>query len=179
MDPFLGEIRAFTWPWAPTGWHLCDGSVLQNSQYQALAALLGNLYGGDGKTTFGLPDLRGRTGMHFGVDKNGIVYQQGSQGGAETVTLTTAQIPPHDHDVNAVSNKADKAIINGNFPAVPSATILTPAPIYTIPLTLDDCVPLVGTSVQDDGGGGPHGNMQPFLVTNFCIATAGLWPPRQ
>lgn len=179
MDPFIGEIRAFTWAWAPTGWHLCDGSILQIKQYQALASLLGNMYGGDGKTTFGLPDLRGRTGMHFGVDINGTTYQQGAQGGAETVTLTTDQIPPHYHDVNAYTGKADRAAINGNFPAQPTATIVTPAKIYAVPTEQSQTVTLVGSSVQTYGGGASHNNMQPFQVLNFCIATAGIWPPRQ
>lgn len=181
MEPFLGEIRLFPWPWAPTGWLLCNGAVLPIVNNQALASLLGNRYGGDGKTTFGVPDLRGRVPVDMGTSAD-ITYAQGDVGGAEGVALTMATMPPHSHDTYGFDqSNATKAIINGNLPG--KATLSTTGsatPIYSsMPNPLAETIALNSATIGPTGAGAPHPNMQPFLVLNFCIASSGLWPPQQ
>lgn len=181
MDPFLGEVRIFSWSWAPQGWALCNGALLPTQQNPALNALLGQTYGGNGTTQFALPDLRGRTPVHMGIGQDGITYQQGKAGGAEAVTLTAATMPQHTHAVNALGGT--KGNFSGPKSAIPAtvgvpATTTTTVNIYAAanagPLTQ-----LNAGSLSTEGGGAAHNNMQPFQVLNFCIATLGLFPPRQ
>ncbi|WP_431860943.1 phage tail protein [Azospirillum sp.] len=180
MDPFLGEVRIFPWSWAPDGWALCNGTSLPIQQNAALNALLGQTFGGNGSTTFNLPDLRGRTPIHLGVGQDGFSYQNGQTGGAETVTLTINNLPQHNHAVNALGGtKGNFAIAKSGLPAtvgVPTgstATVNIYAPA-TSPLTA-----LASDTCSIEGASGAHNNMQPFAVMNFCIATLGLFPPRQ
>lgn len=170
MDPYLGEIRQVSFNWAPKGWALCDGAVLQVSQYQALSALLGTLYGGDGKTTFGLPDLRGRVVVHPTTG-----YPQGTtgKGGAEGVSVTDAQMPGHTHLVAASTTAPTRPTPVGNMMATPTSG----ANLFA-PLGAATPVPLSPSSVTTSGAGATHNNMQPFLVLNYIIATQGIWPPR-
>ena len=162
-EPFLGEIRMVGFNFAPRGWALCDGQILPIAQNQSLYSLLGTTYGGDGRTTFALPDLRGRSPMHVG---NG--HTQGQKSGEETHTLALNEIPVHDHVLQSTSE-------NGNQPIPTDAMLATANNMYGNPATLTS---LRGDSVTSVGGGQAHDNMQPFLALNFCIALQGLFPSR-
>ncbi|MEO1268003.1 MAG: tail fiber protein, partial [Myxococcota bacterium] len=149
---------------APRGWAFCDGQLLPISQNQTLYALLGTIYGGDGRTSFALPELRGRTPVHPG---NGIV--QGQLGGVETVTLTQPQLPAHTHRLQGSPEPADSSEGRG---AVVGATERLHYGPPTAPTTLD------GRALANTGGGQAHANMQPSIALNFCIALQGLFPSR-
>lgn len=163
-EPFLAEIRIVAFNFAPRGWALCDGQILPISQNQSLYSLLGTTYGGDGRTTFALPDLRGRTPIHVGDG-----HLLGNKSGEETHTLSANEIPQHTHPARASTT-------GGNVP-VPNDNVLASSPnqMYTDPAGL---TAMAGGSVTNAGGGQAHENMQPFLVLNFCIALQGLYPSR-
>jgi microcystin-dependent protein len=162
-EPFLAEIRIVGFNFAPRGWAQCDGQILPINQHQALYSLLGTTYGGDGRTSFALPDLRGRAPKHVG---EGVT--QGQKGGLETVALTAAQMPEHEHEARASQAAGDTPVPTGNVLA--SADNL-----YGEPTNL---TALRSGSVANVGGGQGHENMQPYLALNFCIALQGLFPPR-
>ena len=168
MDPFLGELRLFGFNFAPVGWAMCQGQLIGISQNTALFSLLGTMYGGDGMSTFGLPDLRGRTAVGMGQGPGLADYVQGQVGGTETVTLTAAQLPAHNHSVAASSAATGKS---------PAATV----PGYTADgstygTTAD--LAMSPTMVGGGGGGQPHANLQPYLALNWCIALQGIFPSR-
>jgi microcystin-dependent protein len=171
-DPYLGEIRPFAFGYAPKGWALCNGALLSIQQNAALYSLLGNTFGGDGRTTFALPDLRGRTPLHPDPAQQ---QQRGTIGGAEQVTLLPTQVPPHTHSVIASGTNADRSGAAGATPCFLGATVAgsSYAPASGATLT-----PLDASAVGSIGGGQAHNNMQPSLVINFCIATTGAYPPR-
>ncbi|WP_339009753.1 phage tail protein [Aeromonas popoffii] len=181
MDPFIGEIRLFPWGWAPEGWLPCEGQIMQVNSNVALASLLGRTYGGDGATTFGLPDLRGRAalGQNYRastVDPIMDVHALGTKGGSETVTMPQNSVALHNHATH-VSNAPGNDDAGGNIPAVSSNTKGVPAkPTYTsatgtlIALNSATVTPTPGTSMP---------NMQPSIVGYFCIATTGIYPSRQ
>ncbi|PXF28722.1 hypothetical protein WH50_24750 [Pokkaliibacter plantistimulans] len=170
-DAFLGEIRMFSFPFAPTSWAKCDGATMQVAQNQALFSLLGNSYGGDLKTYFNLPDLRGRTPMG-NTDPNAAT----TPGGAEAVTLTVAQIPLHNHDVQVTTETGTDAAAKDTFYAgVPQGVGPSPANLYG---QASSNLVKIQPSLTSTGGGQAHNNMQPFLVTNFCICISGIYPPR-
>jgi microcystin-dependent protein len=176
MDPFLGEIRAFTWAFAPRGWALCNGALLPVRQNTALFALLGTYYGGDGTNTFGIPDLRGRTMVDAGIGPDGINYPIGGAGGAETVALTTPAIPQHNHILAAYQEDADKAVLANNYVLAKAHKASgTPANIYG---PYANVVALAPGSIATAGSGTAHANVQPSLVLNFCIALSGIFPSR-
>lgn len=164
MEPFLGEIRAFAFGIIPSGWLPCQGQLLPVNSNMALFSLLGNRYGGDGKTTFALPDLRGRTPLGFSATK-----PQAQQDGSETVTLTRSQVPAHTHQV-----KASSATASTNAPSSNTLAVLT-SNAYATP---DAVATLNMAAVSTAGGDAPHPNMQPSLVVSWCIATRGIYPPR-
>jgi microcystin-dependent protein len=175
-DYFLGEIRMFGFSWAPTGWALCDGSLLPIPQNAALNALLGMTYGGNGTTTFQLPDLRGRTWYGAGVSTTTppTSYQAGKTLGVETVTLDVTSTPAHSHLVAAVSTAASTYNPNsGN-----ALLAQTPAGNNAYAPATAALQPLNPAVVGVTGGGQAHDNMQPFAVVNFCISTMGLFPTR-
>jgi microcystin-dependent protein len=184
-DPFLGEIKMWAFAWAPQNWLLCNGSILPVTQNQALFALIGKQFGGDGKTTFALPDLRGRTPIGTGTSPDdGTVYTTGNQVGSETVTLSPANVPSHSHAVQANSTDAGTAVFPaGNYLAkvVPQSSTTLPFNVY-LPFQQQETIPdpqvLGAAAVSTYGGGQGHPNMQPYTVVNFCICSAGIWPPR-
>ena len=170
MDPYLGEIKLWALTYAPTGWALCNGAILQVAQNQALFSLIGNKYGGNGTTTFALPDLRGRVPVHCGS------LQNGSNGGEESVTLTANQVPQHNHPVGIYNDSGDQ--LNGL-----GRTIAKPASLSGGDLNLFATGTLPNTAinsatVDSQGANGLHPNMQPYLTLNYFIATQGIYPPR-
>ena len=174
-DPYLGEIRIFPFYFFPRGWHYCDGSLQSIASDTALYSILGTAYGGDGVSTFALPDLRGRAPMDYG-DAPGLSPRQlGAMGGAETVALDLAQIPSHGHDVLAASEIGD---LQGPGPSRSLARSAN-ATLYAVQAPLAPplpMVPMAPETVADTGASGPHNNMQPYLTLNFCIAMDGEFP---
>lgn len=175
-EPFLGEIRICAFNFAPKGWALCDGQKMAIQQNAALNALIGTYYGGDRTTYFNLPDLRGRTpvGMYTNPSTlNGLSpYNIGASGGTESVTLTTTQMPSHNHLWRVTDAQGDSLAAANNF----YATAPAGTNVYTDPASGQTV--LHPKSMSDVGGNAAHNNMQPFLTTNFCIALQGIWPAR-
>lgn len=170
MEPFLGEIRMFPWDWAPKGWAQCNGALLGIPQYTALYSLIGTYFGGNGTSTFALPDLRGRVPVHRSTT-NGT-YSQGAVGGTETVTLTQGTMPAHNHALLGSTSVADK-----NIPT--NVTLATHTGNTNAYYGADfSVVALNPASVSSVGSGVPHENMQPFNVVGYCIALQGLYPSR-
>ena len=165
-EPFLSEIRIMSFGFPPKGWAQCDGALMQINQNQGLFSLLGTTFGGDGRVTFGLPDLRGRTPMHVG---NGFTL--GEKGGEQAHTLSISEIPTHTHAAQASSADADAAVPTGNLLAVVDNTTFGSA--YAAASNL---VALSPEAVSNTGGSQAHLNMQPFLALNFCIALQGIFP---
>jgi microcystin-dependent protein len=167
-NPFIGEIRMFAGLFAPVNWHFCDGTLIPISENTTLFQLIGTTYGGDGQQTFALPDLRSRVPMHQG---SGNLIGQAA--GVENVTLTTAQIPSHNHPFMATSGNPALSP-SGNLPAPASSKLSGPAHVYgpagTKPTHLSPA------SIQNDGGSQPHNNIQPYLAVNFIIALFGIFP---
>ena len=167
-EPYIGEIRMFAGSFAPRGWALCDGQLLAISQNDALFSLLGAIYGGDGRTTFGLPDMRGRIPVHTGTGPGLSPRQLGARGGAEDVTLNVNQLPPHGHTMQASTGPADSG-----YPAGRVVANTDPLPIYnTLPADTAE------TETGATGGSQNHANMMPFLCINFIIALIGWYPSR-
>lgn len=162
-EPFIAEIRLFSYDRVPQGWQRCEGQTLSIAQNQALFSLLGNAYGGDGVTIFALPDLRGRVPVHPSPT---VPY--GSSGGEAAHTLTEAEMPAHTHTV-AASDQSPVAI----SPEGQSWSALEG--FYG---KADPLVPMNGGAIAPAGGGQPHENMQPYLALSFCIATVGIYPSR-
>lgn len=177
-DPFVGEIRMFSFPFAPKGWAQCNGQELPARQNAALYALIGTTFGGTGNPNFNLPDLRGRTPVDDGqrAAADGVTtYPPGSKGGVETVTLNTAQIPAHTHQLYATATKGTTNNPSGMFPAFGDQNL----PLYVDPQAAPPPVilPLAAGAIVA-APSGAHNNMQPYTVINFCIAQTGLFPPR-
>jgi len=174
-EPYIGQILCAGFGFAPTGYALCNGASMAILQNQALYSLLGTTYGGDGKNTFNLPDLRGRTFLGVGASPiSGTVYARGQTGGVETVTVTDAQSPGHQHNVVASSTPGTVNITGNIYSSVGPSQSRPTYPLYAVPQTV---VPLAN-AVTTAGANQPHTNMQPFLVMNFAIATMGYYPQR-
>ncbi len=177
MDPFLGEIRMVGFNFAPTGWALCNGQTLSISQYSALFALLGTTYGGNGTTTFNLPDLQGRVPIHQGNGANLSPYVIGQNGGTENVTLLSNQMPIHNHLVNVNKQNGGASDPTNGILAVGNTGGRTP----TVNLDYTNSAAtgtLAPTAVSVAGGNLPHANIQPYLTVNFIIALVGIFPSR-
>jgi microcystin-dependent protein len=168
-DFFLGEIKLLPYDWAPKYWTLCAGQLLSINSNQALFSLLGTTYGGDGVTTFALPDLRGRVPVHPSTS-----LPQGTKAGQETVTLTTANLPTHNHLVAVSTTAGNNPAFTGNFIAAGSNA----SGAVNIYGTATSLQPLDPAAVSNTGGNQPHENCQPSLVMNYCIATQGIYPSR-
>ena len=170
-DQFLAEIRIFPFDFPPTGWAFCDGQLLPISQNTALFALLGTYYGGDGKSTFALPDLQGSAPLHAGQGNGLSLYDLGQVGGVESVTLLQSEMPLHNHSMNgATQDPALAKLISGDA----SWGLSQGGGIYQDTQNTQ----LAPQAVAPTGGGLPHNNMQPYLVMNFCIALQGIFPQR-
>lgn len=163
-EPFLAEIRIVGFNFAPRGWAFCDGQILPINQNQSLYSLLGTTYGGDGRTSFALPDLRGRTPFHVGTG-----FTLGSRSGEETHALTTAETPAHTHTL-AVSNLPANT-------GDPSGAAFAAADGETAYASIGSGQ-MAGSAVASVGGGQAHENMQPYIAVNFAIALRGLFPSR-
>ena len=167
-EPFLAEIRIVGFNFAPRGWAFCDGQILPINQNQSLYSLLGTTYGGDGRTSFALPDLRGRVPIHVGRADGGSFHAEGAKGGERTHTLAVNELPQHRHMMRAKG-------ANGDAPT-PGGTVLADyLNGYRDPL---DLVGLQPATISGSGGSQAHENTQPSLALNFCIALQGLFPPR-
>lgn len=178
-DWYLGEIRNFaSASTTPPGWTPCDGRSLPVNQNMALYSLIGNTYGGTPQSTFNLPDLRGRVVVGVGQAASGTTYLEGKAGGAETQALTLSQMPAHNHTFNCRVEPGTTGAVAGNTIATAgtNAAVPTQQPLYAAPGASP--VPLNPASIATVGGSAPHANMQPFQVTNFYIATAGIYPTR-
>jgi microcystin-dependent protein len=165
-SPYIGEIRMFASNYAPVGWLLCEGQPLPISQYEPLFQLIGTTYGGDGQSTFALPDLRGRLPLHQN-DSAGFIL--GRTGGAEEVTLTTNQMPAHTHPLVATTAVGTAASPQGSVLAASGSSN-----VYRLGPT---AVALSSQAVAPAGGSQPHTNFQPYLCVNFIISTVGAFPP--
>jgi microcystin-dependent protein len=168
-DPFVAEIRMFGFNFAPTGWAFCDGQILPLSQNTALFSLLGTTYGGDGKSTFALPDLQGSVPVHPGQGQGLSQYSLGQQSGSEFVTLLTSEIPLHTHVLSASEETVNETNPTNFFLGAGETRYAVPAAVTQ--LAPQDLTPA--------GGSLPHNNLMPYLVVNFCIALQGVFPPRQ
>ena len=170
--PFIAQININAFAFPPKGWALCNGQLLPINQNQALFSLLGTTYGGDGRVSFALPDLRCRAPAHFGA-QGGASTVLGESAGAESVTLSPAQLPSHRHNLNTVTDFAN-AGVPGN--ALPAARGRGGLAIYGSGGSAD--VTMNPASVHPIGGNQAHDNMQPFAVVSFCIALQGIFPSR-
>lgn len=170
-DPFVAEIRIFPFNFAPTGWAWCNGQLLPISQNTALFSLLGTTYGGNGKSTFALPDLQGSAPMHPGQGPGLSLHDLGETGGSETVTLLESEIPAHSHTVNASRQDGISREAVDQMPAAGVGGIVA----YAAPGALTMMNP---SALTPAGGDQPHNNLQPYLTLNFNIALQGVFPPR-
>lgn len=166
-DQYLGEIRLFAGNFAPVGWLMCNGQLLSISENDALFALIGTTYGGDGVSTFALPDLQGRVAMSAGRGRTGTTYVLGQAAGTETVTLITTQMPAHNHAPLASTAPATaRAPGNGVWAATEVAHYSTAVPN----------TPLAAQALMPNNGNQPHENMMPFVAMSYIIATQGVFP---
>jgi microcystin-dependent protein len=161
-EPFLGEIKIVGFNFAPKGWAVANGQLLPINQNQALFSLLGTTFGGDGRTTFALPDLRGRVPFHLGPG-----HSLGEVGGEDSHTLTLNELPTHTHQVSASGSVGNDPVVIGHLPAD------SPSQLYSAPGGLTSLHP---ASVSNVGASQAHSNLPPYLVLNFCIALQGIFP---
>lgn len=167
-EPFVGEIRMFGGNFPPSGWAFCDGQPMPISENDVLFTLIGTTYGGDGQESFNLPNLQSRIPIHAGTGKDGVTYTLGEQGGVETVTLSTQQMPNHTHTMIAT---ADTGAANG-----PGGNVLANCVNAKMYSAAAPNTPLAANTVTPQGGSQPHENCQPFLCINFIISLFGIFP---
>lgn len=188
MEAILGEIKVFAGTFAPAGWLLCDGSTLPISQYEALFSLIGTTYGGDGQTTFDLPDLRGRIIINQGQGPGLMPHVMGQTGGSESVTLTQLNMPAHSHSFMVSTAQADQTATANNFLAAPfdanpPSGNQPKAVVFYLPNNPSDpgqiMQPLLPATIGPAGGNQPHENRMPFLPINYIICTEGIYPSFQ
>jgi microcystin-dependent protein len=178
-QPFVGQIALFPYTFAPRGWAFCAGQLLPISQNTALFSLLGTFYGGDGKSTFALPDLQGRVPIGAGQGPGLSSYTLGEEAGVENVSLLSSELPGHNHTLFATTDVGATATASGNQLATPQVgsphTGFTKGNVYssTAPNTS-----LAGTALSLTGAGLPHNNLQPYLVLQYCVALQGIFPAR-
>lgn len=169
-DPFVAEIRIFPFNFAPSGWAFCNGQLLPISQNTALFSLLGTTYGGNGQSTFALPNIQGNAAMFWGQGPGLSLHDLGETGGSQTVTLLQSEIPSHSHTLRASLDDADLAIPTSGRSLAKASSNLYVAANPNTQMAPEALVPA--------GGNLPHNNMMPYLTLNFCIALQGVFPPR-
>jgi microcystin-dependent protein len=176
-EPFLGMIAIYGFNFAPRGWAMCNGQILPIAQNTALFSLLGTTYGGNGQTTFALPNLQSRVPIHFGQGPGLSSYDLGQAAGTETVTLTGNQIPAHTHQVACVAGAGTASKVANNLPA--NFSIDPPPASVSLYSNAAASGFMAPTMIPPSGGGNqPHENIQPYLALNFCIALEGIFPSR-
>jgi microcystin-dependent protein len=186
-EPFVGEIILVGFNFAPAGWALCDGHLMAITGNETLFNLIGTTYGGDGQTTFGLPDLRGRVPLGTGQGPGLTPYTLGEQGGSETVTLSTAQLPSHNHAIDASALTATARCKNGpgnqqtpvgNVPAIEAVGVTATYSNAVPDANMNSAAIALGGTIKaaPSGGSLPHDNTQPSLVMNYCISLFGIFP---
>ena len=167
-EPFIGEIRLFAGSFAPAGWAMCDGTSLPIAENDALFALLGTTYGGDGQETFNLPDLRGRVPVHQGTGSSGSTYTLGEAAGVDSVTLTPQQIPSHSH--------AHLATTSAGVTANPAGNVLATSPSSRVYLDASPDSAMSASVLGPVGGSQPHSNLMPTLAIHYIISLFGVFP---
>jgi len=172
-SPYIGEIRLFAGNFAPAGWAFCNGQLMPIAENETLFQLIGTIYGGDGQSTFALPDLQGRVPLHCG-SLAGRTFPLGEKGGAESVTLTVPQIPNHTHTVAASSERGSGAFTN--FTGFPAATVNAASAIYG--RSDNNVQAMAANAISPVGASQPHDNMAPYLGINFIISLYGTFPPQ-
>lgn len=179
MDEFMGVIKIFAGNFAPRGWAFCEGQILSISQYQALFSLLGTTYGGDGRTTFALPDLRGRAPIHAGQGPGLSDIRLGESAGKEQISLNASNIPAHSHAVNVSNADGSASSPSGNFPAVSQYQRDRQSPkvmVNSYGNTTDST--MAANTIEKTGEGRPLSNRNPYLGVRYIIALEGIYPPR-
>lgn len=172
QEGFIGEIRMFAGNFAPRSWAFCDGQLLPINQNEALFSILGTTYGGDGRTTFALPDLRSRVAIHAGQGPGLSNYPQGAKGGSETNTITTAQMPSHNHTVNAVVEDGNQSVPTNNLLAGTKVLDKEYSDASVSNTTMNSAM------INNQGGGQPINNIQPYTTVRYIICLQGVFPPR-
>ncbi len=172
-DPFVAEIRIFPFNFAPTGWAFCNGQIMPISQNTALFALLGTTYGGDGKSTFALPDLQGNVPLHPGQGQGLSLYDLGQTGGASNVSLLQSEIPAHTHTLRATVENGTQGSVTANITLATSVG----GQLYQNNTSANLAI-MSPQSLAPAGGSQPHNNMMPYLTLNMCIALQGVFPQR-
>jgi microcystin-dependent protein len=171
-DQFVAEIRIFPFNFAPQGWATCDGQIMPISQNTALFSLLGTTYGGDGKSTFALPNMQGNAPIQPGQGPGLSLYDLGQVGGSDTVTLLDSEMPNHTHNIRAVTDPAELQI------PTPTRAIARSSNANAYKNTTANMVPMANNMLAPAGGGLPHNNRMPSLTLTFCIALQGIFPAR-
>jgi microcystin-dependent protein len=174
-SPFIAEIKMFAGTFAPRGYAFCNGQLLSISQNTALFSLVGTTYGGNGQTTFGLPDLRGRTPIHAGTGPGLSTYVLGQMSGVENVTLLATQMPAHTHAVS-IGASTNPPLESSPAGAVVAGATEQSGPLYASAASAN--ATMAAPTVATAGGSQPHSIVQPYLVVNFIIATQGIYPSR-
>jgi len=170
-QPYVGEVRMFAGNFAPAGWMTCDGQILPISEYDTLFNLIGTTYGGDGQSTFQLPNLAGKVPLHMGNGGTGTTYVQGQAGGVSSVTLTTNQIPQHTHPIVADANNATTTQQSPQNDYYGNTS-----PNHTYSTIVANVHPMMAGTLIAQGGSQPHDNMQPYQALTFIISLFGIYP---
>jgi microcystin-dependent protein len=174
-QPYVGEIRALGFQFAPSGWAYCNGQPMDISQNEALYSIIGTIYGGDGVTTFNMPNLQGQVPMHWGTGISGQTTSIGQTQGQTLVTLTQAQTPQHSHTITAVQEGPGGSVEKTPTPD-PNTWLdaSNPDAVWVATPTINAA--FAGNAISPVGGSQPHDNMQPYLAINFCISLFGIYP---
>jgi microcystin-dependent protein len=175
-SPYVGQIFMFAGNFPPSGWALCNGQLMPISENEVLFQLIGTTYGGDGQSTFAMPDMRGRVPVHQGQGGGLSSYTLGQSGGVESVTLTTQQIPIHNHFLLANASPASSANPSANLTVAFENVSQSPNPFAYLPYDGTGQVTMPANSIGQSGGNQPHENIQPILALNYCISLFGIFP---